>query len=829
MEDTIRQRLRNATRQEDSDQDPDEEVSGDIALGAGDAMESTATAKAGVRMVRNEEDHDQRRLHGSALNPHEERAGHTHQETEQLPGSAVTTQEERASHTHQEMEQPPEEEMTSRNARQAAEQNPDEERSTRNARPAVEQSHYIERDNRHARQVVGQYLDAERTIRNARPTVGQNSEEEMTSRNARQAVEQNPDEERTTRNARQAMEHNPDEERTTRNARQAEGQNPDDERTARNARQAVGQYHHVERDNRHWRPYPGEERTSHPLREITQNSHQERSQNSPLERAQGSQQRRTPHLIREETHGFHQERTQPYHLEQIQNNQQEQVLEDTISQGLKSAMGEAVRELSVVHQNALGVLTGEFHRFTEQIQTAVTRPIASAQPPTTRMIDSSDEDGFAERGGGEQEMGFTQRNTSCRLPPFTGKEKWLIWFNRFTEVATIQGWNTQHKLTELLPRLQGPAGEFVYGQLSHTTRTCYSQLVRELNNRFRIVETTRTFGAQFSKCNQKSGQSAEDYSAELKMLYDKAHANRDHQTRAEDLLRRFLDGLNDDRARFHVEFVKEPVDVDQAVFEIVNFQETRRRPGGKDTTDTRDRRAARLTKRTTSRNQEYYSMMSSDSSDEFEEEEQDSHRAARVPSRPKKNQRIVKIQEASDHQTTFETKIPEELQHTDKGADSQQVASILTKLEERFEKEGQSKPDNVAESQQIISALTKLDARLEKLEEQRPGASSAAGHSNSEQWSNDGQSRITKRNECFNCGDHGHFARECPTRYRGTGHRQAAVPPRTNYGSRYGTNTRYNQENHHYGTNTRYNQDNNQQRAPANRSQEAGRNPHHLN
>ena len=50
------------------------------------------------------------------------------------------------------------------------------------------------------------------------------------------------------------------------------------------------------------------------------------------------------------------------------------------------------------------------------------------------------------------------------------------------------------------------------------------------------------------------------------MLYDKAHASRDRQTRTEDLLRRFLDGLNDERAIFHIEFVKEPSDIDQAVF-----------------------------------------------------------------------------------------------------------------------------------------------------------------------------------------------------------------------------------------------------------------------
>ncbi len=63
----------------------------------------------------------------------------------------------------------------------------------------------------------------------------------------------------------------------------------------------------------------------------------------------------------------------------------------------------------------------------------------------------------------------------------------------------------------------------------------------------------------------------------LKKLYDKAHSNRDNKTRAEDLLRRYYDGLLDEKARFHIEFIKEPADIDEAVYYTVCFQETRQR------------------------------------------------------------------------------------------------------------------------------------------------------------------------------------------------------------------------------------------------------------
>ena len=85
------------------------------------------------------------------------------------------------------------------------------------------------------------------------------------------------------------------------------------------------------------------------------------------------------------------------------------------------------------------------------------------------------------------------------------------------------------------------------------------------------METSRTFGAGFSNRNQNSGESVEEYAAELKCLYDKAHSNRDAETHCEDLLRRFLDGISDDSARSQVEYVKEPQDIDDAVFKVVNF------------------------------------------------------------------------------------------------------------------------------------------------------------------------------------------------------------------------------------------------------------------
>ena len=59
----------------------------------------------------------------------------------------------------------------------------------------------------------------------------------------------------------------------------------------------------------------------------------------------------------------------------------------------------------------------------------------------------------------------------------------------------------------------------------------------------------------------------------MKKLYSKAYHNRPGRTQHEDLVRRFLNGLADDKARFHVEYIKDPQDIDETVYEAVNFIE----------------------------------------------------------------------------------------------------------------------------------------------------------------------------------------------------------------------------------------------------------------
>ena len=71
----------------------------------------------------------------------------------------------------------------------------------------------------------------------------------------------------------------------------------------------------------------------------------------------------------------------------------------------------------------------------------------------------------------------------------------------------------------------------MFSQLSHSTLASYRELIKELNRRFRVVETRKPFAAQFSQQTQRHGETAEEFAADFKRLYAKAYRSRASKTR----------------------------------------------------------------------------------------------------------------------------------------------------------------------------------------------------------------------------------------------------------------------------------------------------------
>ena len=126
----------------------------------------------------------------------------------------------------------------------------------------------------------------------------------------------------------------------------------------------------------------------------------------------------------------------------------------------------------------------------------------------------------------------------------------------------------------------------------------------------------------------------------MKRLYAKAYKFRDEQTIQEDMVRRFLDGLRDSDARFEVEYNKETENIDEAVYHVVKFVQTKHRGIQEGHTDRKFKKYARRA-----------SCDDADSSKEYlSDESNDLHRVNRVPAKKETshNKKTCKDEEKKD-------------------------------------------------------------------------------------------------------------------------------------------------------------------------------------
>ena len=146
---------------------------------------------------------------------------------------------------------------------------------------------------------------------------------------------------------------------------------------------------------------------------------------------------------------------------------------------------------------------------------------------------SSAESSNSDSDGDTEAMLSTSSQKSCGapksgqcVPPFTAKkESWTVWFARFKGIADDNEWSGQERLSVLLPKLQGVAGEYVLEVLSKKIRFDYKKLVQELDACYCKVESKQNYRRQLTGISQKPGESEQELAAEIKRLYDKAYPN----------------------------------------------------------------------------------------------------------------------------------------------------------------------------------------------------------------------------------------------------------------------------------------------------------------
>ncbi|MES9880685.1 MAG: C2HC-type zinc finger protein, partial [Sedimenticola sp.] len=304
---------------------------------------------------------------------------------------------------------------------------------------------------------------------------------------------------------------------------------------------------------------------------------------------------------------------------------------------------------------------------------------------------------------------------NLKLPAFTGKEDWKVWICRFVAIAERRNWSDEDKLDELLPRLQGGAGEFVFTQLPRRSLRSYDELVMELGYRYRVIENAKSYAAMFASRNQKQCETVEEYAAELKRLHYKAYPNRDKLQRRDDLVERFMRGIADEEVRFLVNFMKKPADIDEAVFCVVECKSERsssrhQEPYG-------ERKVRKFLRRTQPSETE------NESEDEADKEIED---------------RILRLDKRVRQTQAKQTK----------GSDNEEQ-NIVTKSDPAG-KSDKTSSENLA-NDRIIQCLQQLTDRIKQLEHQ-VGTGSDYTRNNA-----------SRSSTCFKCGKDGHYAKWCPS------------------------------------------------------------------
>ena len=375
--------------------------------------------------------------------------------------------------------------------------------------------------------------------------------------------------------------------------------------------------------------------------------------------------------------------------------------------------------------------------------TLETQPTAS--DPSQLNIQNTNNAASTSRPHGTSEL--HSRNRNVKLPAFTGNcnDSWKVWYSRFKTVANLNNWDEPTRLSELVQRLQGTAADFVFDEIPQGIISNFPSLVHELGLRFQTVETNKTFRVQFGKRTQRIGESVEDYSAELKRIYDKAYPGRNPEMRRQLLLQQFLNGLRDKQAKFAVEYFKEPCTIEEAVHNLVTYTEAQQ--GHKfDTSRPNDNM----------KSVRFLSGVSVDG-EEADDDSSDDERFKNTAniSRPlssfsgqKENQTVRKVQTTPSNSDSNATDL------------LSQILLCMTELAER--KLDESGPNKTQVTPRTQDQLHRHGQS--RLQNTNQGPIPRQGQMRPQPQ---GQGQPVSQNrlaniQCFHCSNFGHFKRECP-------------------------------------------------------------------
>ncbi len=94
----------------------------------------------------------------------------------------------------------------------------------------------------------------------------------------------------------------------------------------------------------------------------------------------------------------------------------------------------------------------------------------------------------------------------------------------------------------------------------------YWLLVKELDQRFRLVQSRDTWQQEFYTCHLRSKENIKEFAADVNRLIIKAYpSGLSEEARQDMLIKQVFDGLEDNEARYQVKYLMHPRSFQDAV------------------------------------------------------------------------------------------------------------------------------------------------------------------------------------------------------------------------------------------------------------------------